>query len=161
MAYGFGRGDNCRGACCQQKPGRFHEIIKLVDGGRYALAFTPFIFAQYQNTFDTQDFRQLWTLWMASGKVRELSTKDSKKIRRRLFSLGFPTSDYAYIIAAGQTKRQFIITEDVDFWDPRLKRQNHSAKEHAKNRDRGAVLNELRTNGITVKNIVNAYNSLS
>ena len=81
-----------------------------------------------------------------------------KKLRTRL---GFPKNDLVYIAVANVTQTKYLVTDDIDFFDPTLKRAEQPAKRRARDERRGAVCRYLRERmGVTVGTVIHAWGEL-
>jgi len=73
--------------------------------------------------------------------------------RALVLGLGFPKRGYdiAYVGAANATQKKYIVTEDIDFFDPTHKKSSHEKKEKIRQaRDCGVCLYLRRKLQITI-----------
>ena len=98
------------------------------------------------------------------GVIREVSPKNDARHRKKLVNdLGFPAKgfdlDYIFVANAGTTR--YILTEDMDFFDPSLKLADDKAKMRAKHERKGAVCRYLsKEMDICVGTASHAYEDL-
>lgn len=160
LAYVFGGSQSCSNTCCNSKKQNLEHILSKVENHDYIIAYTRFISQEYNNTFGGQDFRQIWPVWENNGHIKMVPETDSLQIFKKLKPLNFRSKDYKFVIAAAQTQKRFIISEDSDFWEPKSKRNAHGHQEDIKNKNQGTVYKLLKKENITIKNILHAKECL-
>jgi hypothetical protein len=71
-----------------------------------------------------------------------LPTTSCPNLRKQLFKLGFPKSDMRWAKLAAHACVQFLLTEDIDFYDPKRKGTRNCDK--LKDDRSGAVLKLIK-----------------
>jgi hypothetical protein len=92
-------------------------------------------------------FKEWFLQNMKMGRIRMVKATISQEHKRHLvIALGFPRRGYdiAYVAVANATTRRYIVTEDIDFFDPTQKCANNETKERIKNERSGPVCTYLR-----------------
>ena len=80
------------------------------------------------------------------GRIRLVKSHIELHHKKKLKNdLGFPADDFTYIAVANVTQIRYIVTDDIDFHDPKLKCADHRRKLDAKETRRGAVCSYLRS----------------
>jgi len=123
------------------------------------IVITGIIESEWKKTADDGNFFLQWFAQMLlEEKIRylrtdrrKLTTAEKKKLHN---DYGLPRNgshDIEYIKCAINTRRKYILTEDIDFYDPTKKQASPSEKFKAKNQRRGDLCRFLRSQlGITV-----------
>jgi len=161
MHFYFGGG--CRGGDCEcpeicnKKPAAIRDIISKIDSKELKLVYTEQTLEKYLKTCPP-DFKEIWIIWDNDGRVEQHQRIDSLRVAKQLKQHGFSNEDYNFIIATNQTTTKLIITDDVDYWDPKCKgkQATHRAKEMLKLGKRGVVYKILEKNGISPLSLPNA-----
>ena len=112
-----------------------------------------------------QPFVQEWFFErVRDGSIRLVRPTVEPKHRKKLVNdLGFPPTGFelTYIWVANATSVRYILTEDIDFFDPTLKKAEQAAKKYAKEKRRGQVCKYLRDKmDITVGTVAHAETEL-
>lgn len=116
----------------------------LLDGiiDKYGLAMNPFILQEWKDTCGSQ-YIEIWlTDLVLAGKARELPTRGDSQFRKPLVSqCGLPasSSDYRYIACAHQIAPHYVLSEDMDLYDPKRKQSTRSAKKRAIEERKGSL----------------------
>lgn len=80
-----------------------------------------------------------------AGKIRFVKPSIEPHHRKKLKSeLGFPGNDLVYVSVCNVTETRYILTDDIDFFEPRLKSATHQSKQRAKDSRDGGVCRYLR-----------------
>lgn len=113
-----------------------YQIGKVVidDGGHIKQQYT-----ESRRGFGEQLFNIFFEDGVLSGKIHLVPSGGSGNLRRRLLAAGLPRKELPYFYAAAASKAGYIVSNDIDFFDPTLKRANEAAKARAKARRNGCV----------------------
>lgn len=140
------------GAMAEEEKGPLEILLdQIID--RYGLAINRFIQQEWQNTCGEQYITIRLAELAKAGKVQDLPTDGSNQVRGRLQKeCGLPQSsrDYTYIDCARRIWPFYLLTEDIDLFDPRQKRGTAAAKKRAR-RDRQGALCRLAWDDYSVK----------
>lgn len=96
---------------------------------------------------------------LKDGSVRKVPAKLGPAHRKKLrVDCGLPNDRYemTYIEVANVTDERYIVSEDIHFYEPRLKYAAEAAKARAKSERRGRVWRYLANLGITVGTVSQA-----
>jgi hypothetical protein len=109
-------------------------------------------------------FREWFAQNLKLGRIRIVKPLIPEEHRRALFiKLGFPRRgfDIVYVGVANVTQKKYIISEDLDFFDPKHKRSDHETRERIKRERDCAVCAYLKKKmNITVGTPQQAMNDL-
>lgn len=100
---------------------------------------------------------------LKDGSIRKVNARLELGHKRRLPNdCGFPNDRFemTYIEVANVTAQRYIVSEDIHFFEPRLKEAPECAKSAAKARRQGRVCRYLRRLGITVGTVAHALGEL-
>jgi hypothetical protein len=92
-------------------------------------------------------FREWFIQNIKLGRIRTFKAAIDDKHKRALFiDLGFPRRGYdiVYVGVANVTEKRYIVTDDIDFFDPKHKKSGHEKKEKIKKERNCAVCAYLR-----------------
>jgi hypothetical protein len=92
-------------------------------------------------------FKEWFIQNMKLGLIRMVKPSISEQHKRALvIGLGFPRRGYdiVYVAIANVTVRRYIVTDDLDFFDPTQKQADHETKERIKRGRKCAVCAYLR-----------------
>jgi hypothetical protein len=92
-------------------------------------------------------FKEWFVQNMKLGLIRMVKPSIPEQHKRELvIGLGFPRRGYdlVYVAVANVTERKYIVTEDLDFFDPTQKGADHETKERIKRERKCAVCAYLR-----------------
>jgi hypothetical protein len=100
-------------------------------------------FATCGNVF----FKQWFVEQMKLGLIRHVKPKIELHHRKHLtIKHGMPKGyDLVYVGVSNVTVTRYIVTEDIDFFDPCLKKANQATKNTAKEKRDGPICKYLRT----------------
>ncbi|MFN7121429.1 MAG: hypothetical protein ACK4NM_05285 [Hydrogenophaga sp.] len=111
--------------------------------------------------YATEWFNEWLADSLADGRIYEIPPSTDPQLVRRYKALGFPnTTDIWYIKTAHglchicKRSRPFLIAEDIDFYDPKLKKAPN--KVQIFRRGTGTVCDRLEKDGIDLRCIDNA-----
>lgn len=91
------------------------------------------------------DELQAWAIQLENdGKLRRLQVQSDRSLQKKLRQAGLPRKDWKWALLARHDCVTVLLTEDIDFYEPRDKSAKSAAKERRKNRRTGAVLALLR-----------------
>ncbi|MBI1956741.1 MAG: hypothetical protein HYS38_10135 [Acidobacteria bacterium] len=110
-------------------------------------------------------FLQEWFIsQLYHGHIRAVRPTIQEQHKKKLhLKLGFPPSGYdrVYIGVANVTQTRYIVSGDMDFYDPKLKQANENAKSRARDARCGAVCQYLKNKmKIAVGTITHALGEL-
>jgi hypothetical protein len=95
--------------------------------------------------FGEQLFNAFFEQAVLRGTVQIVANVGNQQLRKQLIASGLPRKELHYFQAADTAKAAFIVSEDIDFFDPKLKRANESAKRRAKSARTGCICKLSRT----------------
>lgn len=87
--------------------------------------------------FGERLFDQIFEAYALRGKIRISPCGRDSKLTRSLREIGVPKGEHAYFHAANNCEAKFLVSEDIDFFDPKLKKAETGAKKKAKQRRNG------------------------
>lgn len=135
-------------------------VAFLDDGGQIEREWGNLV------TFAPEWFSEWLADSLADGRIYEITPSSDRQLVKRYRALGFPnTTDIWYIKTAHglstlcKRNRPFLVAEDIDFYDPKLKHMKN--KNDIFRKGSGKVCNLLRDDGIELRCIENATNELS
>jgi hypothetical protein len=107
--------------------------IVIDDGGK--------IKHEWLNTCQGPYFREWFVTQLYLENIKEVKPKLSEEHRKALLKLGFPldTYDKIYISVANVTITRYIVSSDLDFFDPTLEQATEGAKCHVRDERKGLV----------------------
>jgi hypothetical protein len=85
---------------------------------------------------------------LKKGVVKKVAAELDKTHKKKLQNeCGMPMKrEIIYVAVAAVTDKRFIVTEDIDFWEPSAKKKDSAAKQKIKNSGKGAVCRYLAKN---------------
>ena len=92
-------------------------------------------------------FKEWFVQNMKLGRIRMVKPFIAEQHKRELLTkLGFPKRGYdlTYVAVANVTQKRYIVTEDIDFFDPTKKHAENQTKEKIKRERSGPVCRYLR-----------------
>lgn len=138
------------------------ERIKSSHG--FAIDVGGKIQHQWLETCDKTFFGQWFVEGLKAGWIRQVAAKtgeaDAKKLR---IGCGMPSArhELAYIAVANVvTPPRYIVTDDIDFWEPKAKAADEKRKQEIKTRREGCVCQHLRKMKIVVGTVAQALAEL-
>lgn len=109
---------------------------------------------QWLETCDSVYFGTWFTEGLKTGRIHQvaptISQADAKHLR---ITCGMPRArfEFTYVAVANRvTQPRYIVTEDIDFWEPKAKTASHERKEAIKATRTGCVCKHLGQMGIAV-----------
>lgn len=109
-------------------------------------------------------FKEWFLQQLKVGLIRHVSPEIATHHKSKLVKqYGFPTDGYdlVYVAVSNVTTIKYIVTDDIDFFDPTLKCANKGTKDKAKEKRNGPVCKYLRNAmGIRVGIAGHALNEL-
>lgn len=87
-----------------------------------------------------EEMRTWITQAINDNKLRILPFGDFRQSLRRIAQAGLPNRDHRWIKLCSHPCVTHLLTEDIDFYDPRAKQGNQAAKRRAKIERRGSML---------------------
>lgn len=94
--------------------------------------------------FGEQLFNVFFEEAVLSGTVKIVSSASDQKIRNSLIASGLPRKELHYFYAAHASSASYIVSEDIDFFDPKLKTAKEPAKTRAKTSRKGCICKLVR-----------------
>lgn len=89
---------------------------------------------------------------MQMGRVHIIGVGNNVQIKKKLDGFGVPNDDRIYIKTAIDGSAQILVTEDIDFHNPKLKQAAAATRENIKRRKNGCVCKYLKDEyGILVR----------
>lgn len=98
----------------------------------------------------TPSFRDWVADMLATGKIRFCEQKKYTDINKKLSAMGMSNSDKKYIYCAITHKSIMIVTNDIDFHDPKIKSHKSEYKNKIKSNKSGCICKMLKSMGIYV-----------
>jgi len=123
-----------------------------------------FVETECIQSYNPVDVTRVWISQKEKvGKIRRIKPYPLEKtdIKPLLNKYGFPRNDILYINLANSIPRRYIISEDMDFYDPKSKNVCQKTKTKIINNRAGKLCKYLKKEfKIIVANIYNANNEL-
>jgi hypothetical protein len=138
-------------AVCPQR-----EIVNLIDRSvGFALDAGQKMERQWLDTCGSSRSSLFFEWYYArlNKSIRYVECVRDDSLRKRLFiECGFPRRKFeiVYVEVAAATNERYIVTNDIDFWNPKLKTAEAKTKEACKRERTGCVYKLLRRAGMTV-----------
>lgn len=110
--------------------------------GKIVLDDDGFIKHQYcaaRRGFGEKLFDQVFEAYALRGKILISPKGRDPALTRSLRAIGVPRGEQPYFHAAKNVSAQYLVSEDIDFFDPTLKRSSVQAKARAKQQRNGCV----------------------
>lgn len=133
------------------------DICELINNllGSYGLAVNKMVEHEWQSIIGSQFFNEWFTMNILSERIKYVN--DSVKVtfaqkKKINITYGLPKNsrDIKYINCAINTKIRYILTEDIDFFDPKKKQASAEEKRRIKNQRQGKFCKFLNSEfGIT------------
>lgn len=143
------------------------ELVEKIESGLgFAIDMNGKIEQQWLDTCGNRPGKPFFEWFyqrLKEGKIRKLPAKLDQQHKKRLrIDCGFPRDRYemTYIEVANVTRRRYIVSEDMHFFEPQLKDADESTKAAIKSSRQGRVSRYLTTLGITVGTIALALEEL-
>lgn len=133
---------------------------------KYIITFDNrgFVETECIQSYNPTDFTKVWISEKEkAGKIKRIKPYPLKKtdIKPLLNKYGFPRNDILYINLANSIPKRYIISEDMDFYDPKSKNVCQKTKTKIINDRAGKLCKYLKKEfKIIVANIYNANNEL-
>jgi hypothetical protein len=92
-------------------------------------------------------FKEWFIQQMKLGLIRQVKPKIEVQHKKKLvIGHGMPTDGYdlVYVAVSNVTVTRYIVTEDIDFFDPALKLADRNTKDKAKEKRNGPICKYLR-----------------
>jgi hypothetical protein len=109
---------------------------------------------QWLETCGTNVFGEWFYQGLKTGIIREVQATLEKQHKKRLQQgCGMPTkrAELMYVAAANVTELKYIVTDDIDFWEPKAKKRGNREKhDEIKQQRKGTVCKYLRSLNIRV-----------
>lgn len=100
--------------------------------------------------FGERLFDQVFEIYALRGKVLISPSTRDPMLTRSLRTIGVPGGEHPYFHAANNVKAAFLVSEDIDFFDPNLKMASVKAKQRAKQRRNGCACKLARKIGCEI-----------
>jgi hypothetical protein len=122
-----------------------------------------YIRTEWRNLVEPEWFDVWFPDFLIAGCAYEIPVESCYKLRNQLKQLGFPDKrDFWYIKTAKaikNTNKVVIVTEDLDFYDPKMKKCNNKTRLVILNNCGGPVAKYLRKNESIEINSLSTYNN--
>lgn len=145
--------------------GDLYDLINCILDN-YGVVFTDLIHHEWISTCNNYVIKEWITDGLKLGKIRYIHPQLDRAIIKKLHTkFGFPkkSHDIEYIKCANVTLTKYILTNDIDFFDPKLKNDTIKAKKDAKINRMGKLcrflLKELKIRVGTPHHCVNDFNT--
>lgn len=118
---------------------------------------------EWLTTCQSPYFREWYAKQLYMGRIAEITPSIPEQHKKALLGLGLPPDgfDKVYIAVANNTRTRYIVSCDMDFFDPKLKKGDERAKSRARDDRRGAVCHYLRREmNIVVGTVIHAHAEL-
>lgn len=129
-------------------------VQRLEISHGFAIDHTGQIKHQWFETCGANVFGEWFIQGLKGGKIVEVRASLDKQHKKKLQQdCGMPTkrAEMMYVAVANVTALKYIVTNDIDFWEPKAKRQgNHEMHEQIKLKRSGAVSKYLKSMKIRV-----------
>lgn len=126
--------------------GRLFRMVSCLSAS-YGLAVSDRILCEWENACSAQVMIEWITDGLKEGWIRYVIPVLAANIMKEIYlTYGLPrkSRDMEYIKCANVTVVKYIVSEDMDFYDPRLKRANGKAKQRARDLRKGRLCRFLR-----------------
>jgi len=120
------------------------DSIRVTHG--FAIDKKGQIEQQWRNTCGNQYFGEWLVQALKDGAVRMVDTTPDAARRKKLHTeYGFPRAGYefTYVAVAVSAPPHYIVTDDIDFWEPKYKTAPAATKTATKQGRKGAVYKYL------------------
>jgi len=123
---------------------------------------------EWENTVHAEWLKHWYKELLRTGKLYEIPINNLHcRLKRKLAQLGFPRSkDFWYIrtyleVCPKDEKCDYLLTEDIDFYDPKQKSKLHGKKrlDFIQNH-KGTLFNFLKREKIHITCVINCLESL-
>lgn len=115
---------------------------------------------QWRNTCGHRLFGEWLVQGLKEGVVRMVTARIDEGQRKKLrIDLGFPTGGYegTYVAVAAAAIPHYIVTDDIDFWEPKYKKADEKKKAETKADRSGGVYKFLTKKiGVEVGTVLQA-----
>lgn len=118
---------------------------------------------EWLTTCQNPYFHEWYAAQVYQGRIKELASTIPEHHKKALSRIGLPPDgfDKVYIAVANNTKIRYIVSCDMDFFDPKLKKGDEKAKCRARDDRRGELCCYLRRRmNIRVGTTFHAYAEL-
>lgn len=112
-----------------------YESLFLHILGTLGIALNRIICQEWYNTCGIQWVDSWLPEAIATGQAREYSGKTFPDVRNALRKQGMQPKDIRYIMCAIESGADYIFSMDIDFYEPRARRQSHSSKSFRRDRN--------------------------
>jgi len=155
---------------------KFYKEFIIDEGDLYVLinwildncgvVFTDLIYHEWISTCNNFVIKEWIADGLKLGKIRYTNPQLDRAIIKKLhinFGLPKKSRDIEYIRCANVTLTKYILTNDIDLFDPKLKNDTSKAKKNAKNNRSSKLcrflLKELKIRVGTPHHCVNDFNT--
>jgi hypothetical protein len=114
------------------------ETLLDVIMEKHGIAVNDFILQEWEDTCQSEYFNIWLTELIKTGRMTKFPTGKVGQLRKTLnINCGLPRSsrDIYYVLCATQAYPHYVLSQDIDLYDPREKRGNATSKARAR-RDR-------------------------
>jgi hypothetical protein len=123
-----------------------YKIVERIKAGQgFAIDVGDLIKTQWFETCGRAVFGQWFVSQLQTGRIRmvtPLLANNHKRCLRK--DCGMPMrGEVIYVSVAAATTIRYIVTEDIDFWEPSAKRRDEKSKARIRTRREGAVCRYL------------------
>jgi hypothetical protein len=109
----------------------------LLDGG-------DLIATQYKQTSGQTVFETFFNEGVVTGAIKLVKAEANAELRKKLVQLGVPKYEHIFFKTAISGQASYLVSEDIDFFDPRLKLAQENAKEAARRNKNSPVPKAFR-----------------
>jgi rRNA-processing protein FCF1 len=131
-----------------QESGDIFQLIEKILVSSYGLAISDKIEREWKNTTGNLYFDTWFAEQLKNGRIHYIEKPElNDAIRKRIHNIyGLPRRghDIEYIKTANKTIKKYILTNDIDFYDPKKKQSSVVEKEKIKNQRCGDLCRYLR-----------------
>jgi len=139
-------------------------VEKIKSGHGFAIDVGGKLQHQWLETCDKTYFSQWFVEGLKGGWIRQVAAKIEKADEKKLkISCGMPSArhEFAYVAVANVvTPPKYIVTDDIDFWEPKEKGADEKRKQETKAKRKGCVCQHLRKMKIVVGTVPQALAEL-
>lgn len=116
---------------------------------------------QWLATCDQVYFRQWFSDALKLGTIRLVAAKLPQQHAKHLrITCGMPTKDFPFVTVANAAQPHYVVSEDIDFWEPTYKQCDEETKARTKANRQGCVCRYLKRIGVTVGTVNQASGDL-
>lgn len=131
----------------ENRPGPRENLVDSLLA-KVGAVINPAILTEWEQTCSGGSWYREWYLMnLTRKKIVEVEVKGVPGLRKKLrveFGLPFDSRDYKYIICAKQYKPHYLLSQDIDVYDPRARAGSSADRHRAREMRNGALCRYLK-----------------